>query len=115
MALNIPYDAMTLRIAVLGASRKLEAYEKEHGEGSVLKKMDELGVQSPDGAEFNKQACEYHGVSMETYINSPNYETLKTEFAFTLMRKLVGTVKDAFGLEDKEAWGLVLHDRLPEL
>jgi len=113
MSLNVPYDALSLQIALLGVGRKLEEYEQKNGEGSVQKKFEESKLTVPEGgAEFNKAAAAHHGISVEAYLNSPNYAVLKQDYGLSMMNKVMDMLKTEFGFSDKEAWAMVLHDQL---
>ena len=110
--INCPYDALTLQIAMLGAANKLEKYEQQHGEGSTVEKLNSLQLTTPEPSELNKRAAEHHGITIDQLINSPNYAVLKSEYGESMVHKVMGILKTEFGFEDKEAWALMLHDRL---
>lgn len=111
--MKCPYNAIELTTALWSASRKLEEYEKTNGEGSVLKKIDELGMTTPaTGAELNKRTADYQGISVDTLVNSPNYEKLQQEYGWHMVQQVRKAVMDNFGLDDKEAWAVVLQEEV---
>lgn len=112
--MNCPYDKTTLMIGVLGANRKLEEYEKKNGEGSAKKKFEEYSyLFVPEtNTDVNKAVAESNGITVGQLINSPNYSTLKNEHAFMMVRKAMNVLKEEFGLDDKEAWGMMMHEQL---
>jgi hypothetical protein len=113
--IKCPYDALTLQIAMLGAANKLDAFEKKNGEGSTLQRLESLNLSTPPAGELNKQAAAHHGITVEQLINSPNYATLKTEYAEHMVERVMTALKSEFGFEDKEAWALMMHDKLGNL
>lgn len=111
--MNLPYSKMDLQIAVFGMANKIEKYEADHGEGSALKKLEELGVSTPpDGAEFNAAVAAHNGISTDTLVSSPNYLTLKQEYSLAMANKAVSVLVSEFGMSDKEAWAALLHEHL---
>ena len=111
--INCPYNELELLTSLIGAGNKLEAYEKEHGEGSLLTKMESLALTTPPGpGEMNKRIADHNGVSVEVLINSPNNATLKIEYASHMMQKVIDAIKTEFGLEDREAWAIILQEQL---
>ena len=107
MSLSCPYDKLSLMTALFTADAKLVAYEKEHGEGSIESAMTFL-PSVKTGADENRAAAEYHGITVEGLINSPNYKILKEEFAASFISKGLARLKENFGLDDKEAWAIVM-------
>jgi hypothetical protein len=113
---NCPYDKMTLTIALLGIEKKLEKYEQDHGAGAVERLFVDKKVMPPEsGAELNRQASEHHGISVETLVNSPNYATLKQEYAEHMIGKAVATLEENLGLSNVEAWAMLLANELGDM
>lgn len=111
--MNCPYDRLTLQIALLGVARKMDKYVADNGEGSLDTLLTESQIEVPkEGAELNKQAADHHGISIETLVNSPNYATLKEDYALAQMRKTMDVLKSKVGLTDEEAWACMLAERL---
>ena len=101
MDIKVPYDELSLKIALMGASNKLE---KEGLQEQLLSKLSKFTVNTM--ADYNIKVAEFHGISLADLINSPNYETLKSEYAKNGIDFILNVYKDA-GFEDKEAWALV--------
>lgn len=111
--MNVPYDKLSLQVAMLSAGNKLVAYEAANGEGSLEAKITALGLQSPpSGAELNAQTAAHHGITVPELIGSPNYARLKEEYGEHMTLKVIDAMKDAFGLEDKEAWAVATSSQL---
>lgn len=101
MNVSVPYDELTLKIALMGASKKLEVDGLQE---RILEKIS--SISSKTMSEFNQAVAEYHGISVLDLINSPNYESLKGEFGNHNISRLVSIYKEE-GFDDKESWALV--------
>ena len=109
--MKCPYSKIQLQIALYAVERKFLDYEKTHGEGAAEQVMAENFSKNSVG---NKEAAEYHGISLETLINSPNYSVLCSSYAASQYHKVMEFLKAEFGLTDKEAWAALAADQLGE-
>lgn len=101
MGINVPYDELTLKIALMGASSKLENEELQK---ELLSKISDISVKTM--AELNVKVSEFHGITVPDLINSPNYEKMKAEYANHNLALIRNIYLDA-GFSDKESWALV--------
>ena len=101
--IEIPYSKDELRFAVLGVKeeqldeKKLDAFFNER-ENKVPK----------DKKEWNKKAAEFHGITVEQLINSPNYKILSDECIGQFIKQLVEKLQERLGITDKQAWAFIL-------
>jgi hypothetical protein len=112
--MKVPYDVLTLKLALLEVAKKIEEYCKVHGE----KAAEELVTGFADGVPSditNPDTAAHHGITVEQLINSPNYSVLKEEYREHLFQGLKKKVSEAFGLTDKETWAMVLAGQLDEM
>ena len=68
--------------------------------------MSNIGKNVSNKVELNKEVAENNGISVETLINSPNYNVLIEEYKNKLIYDTVAVMKKA-GLEDKQAWAII--------
>ena len=109
MAVECPHDKLALQIAMLSASRKIEEYEKKNGEGSMIKKIEEAKLEAPQSvADLNKSTAEFHGITVEQLINSPNYNKLKEEFGESAIERLLKFLNAEFELSNPEGWAILM-------
>ena len=102
--MKIPYDEISLKLAIMSLSTKIENKEIDLDE---LKNKLEKKLGAPvEGALLNKKIAEELGISVLGFINSPNYKTLKEEYEFNYLKKFVGHLEE-FGLTNKESWAIV--------
>lgn len=104
MGLKIPYDGLTLQIALLGLSNKPELMKKMEKFAEDRKDEDKLLA---DKAELNKRVAASNGIDVTTLINSPNYQSLLTEYCANIVKQRIEECKKETGMSDKEAWALV--------
>lgn len=101
MNIDVPYDEMTLKIALISAGSKLDE------EGLQEKLLENLAPYSPETpADLNKKIAEHHGISLLDLINSPNFISLKDDYLLHHLALIRKIYKD-FGFDDKEAWALM--------
>ena len=116
MELQCPYDEVTLKIALISASSKMASYQAEHGgEEAALKRIEEAFVGLTvieEGVPLNAAVAAHNGISVEALINSPNYLTIKGEFVAMKVQQVLAKMGPEFGLDDKEAWAVLLAGRL---
>lgn len=108
--MKIPYNSLQLMIASVSAEEKLEKYIKEHGEDVYKVKMQEFGktIELPKSkAEINKMIAEHNGISVETLINSVNYQKLNDDFSLHLMQGVCNFLKQEFGFNETESYALI--------
>lgn len=100
--IKIPYSSMELRVALLNFD------ENKFSEDKIKELKSEFEDLSND-KDQNKRVAEYHGISVEQLINSPNYKVLCEEYGESIIYEFVKKLKEKFETTDKEAWALVLY------
>ncbi len=108
--MKIPYTEIELRIALAILSqdkKRLRQMNKKLDELEKEKKNIWDGVQIKDKQEFNKKTAEFHGITVETLINSKNYKTLCDEYQTHLYEKIVEKLMSVFKLTHKEVWAII--------
>jgi hypothetical protein len=108
--LKCPHDELTLRIASLSMSRKIEKFLEEKGEENFTKILDSISDVVPE--TLTRKSAEFHGITVDQLINSSNYEKLTDSFLSDLMGKIIVKLGKEIGLENKEAWALILNNQL---
>ncbi len=98
---KIPYSEIELKIALLGID---EAKFKEIGE-ELKKELETIGPNNQ--AELNQKTAEYHGITLETLINSPNYGKLCEKYQEYVFEIIIKKLTNSPGLTKKQAWGVV--------
>lgn len=102
--MEIPYDEWELRIALIS----LIGDEKKFTEKKFREIEDKLkGKISADKEDLNKKIAEYHDVTIEQLINSPNYKVLCGEYIFSLYKKIAEKFVEKFKITDKQAWAII--------
>ena len=106
MGIKVPYDDLTLKIALLGSEKKLTK--------KITKKIEqklnrEFGK---DKAEKNIKIAEENGITVKTLINSPNYKTIVEEYDSKAAKRFVEILKEEANLNDKEAWAILCANQL---
>ena len=96
-----PYDSLTVKVAMLSAAPKFEKYIEEHN----LTSLDEAIDMPLTKADMNVACANYHGIPLETYINSPNYVALSESFEKEIISRFTIWLKDKVGLSDKRGLG----------
>lgn len=109
--INVPYNALDMRIALLGVDSKFE-----ENETALLELGDKLNEKYGSNKKTTIMA-EYYNISVLDLINSPNYKTLVEDYDEMITKELVQELCTKVGLTDKEAWAVVLHmtGNLPEI
>ena len=97
--MNIPYDKMDLLLSLLSIKEEYLTEDLEN-------EMSNIGKNVSNKVELNKEVAENNGISVETLINSPNYNVLIEEYKNKLIYDTVAVMKKA-GLEDKQAWAII--------
>ena len=108
--MNCPYDELTLKIALMSGASKLEKYLNEHGDQAVTAAIDK--VIPSQTMSLTEATAKHHGVDVNTLVNSPNYATMKAEYQAHSISQLIGVFESVIGLENKEAWAVVLSQQL---
>lgn len=57
--------------------------------------------------ELNKKIADFHGISVEQLINSPNYKVLNEEYGGHYVREMVASLKQEMGATDVQAWAVI--------
>ena len=110
--MECPYDKLTLQVAIISASGKIEKFVKEHGEDALADKLNALAPHAATGAVYNQLVADFHGISVETLVNSPNYSKLKEEHMVNLYQKAIGILETDVSLTNKEAWAVITAGQL---
>lgn len=100
------YSEFDLRLALIGL-------ESREGLQEILDRIvaDFGGLTCPDGAEFNRIVAEHHGISVLDLINSPNFLALQEQYRVFMTTKIHDRLV-ADGFSDKEAWAILMVDKL---
>lgn len=101
--IKIPYSSWELRRALLGLPMEKFTTEK------VAELKAEFPVPSDGKSGLDRMVAEYHGISVEKLLNSPNYNTLCREYEENILKKLSKKLVEKFGITDKEAWALIVY------
>lgn len=101
--MKIPYSSWELRFALMNLS------EDKFNEKKMKEIENELAIPSKDKKELNKAIAEYHGISVEKLVDSPNYKILCQEYEENTVYQLVKKFIEKFGITEKEAWALVAY------
>ena len=99
--MQIPYTEHELLIALLGIDdNKLEEAKLEELMAEFIGKLPE------ENRDLNKKIAEFHGISVEGLLNSPNYKILCQEYGERVIRQLIKNLQEKFGLTDQQSWAL---------
>jgi len=101
MELKVPYDEVTLKKSLGGASAKLEVAGLQEG---ILERITKTTAQSQ--AEFNRFVSEFHGIGVSDLVNSPNYEKLKEDYGVHHVSQIHRIYLES-GFTDIESWALI--------
>ena len=105
MSITIPYGNFTLSMALLGLQNRPGLKEKM--EQMMGKYAQEDGAIPGGQAEVNRKVAEHNGITVETLINSPNFELLKEEYGNLMVSARVERMTKDLGLTNKEAWAIM--------
>lgn len=102
--MRIPYSEIQLHTALIGLKKKLNEENQ--------KKLEELTIEFkvllPDEKKsLNQTISQFHGISVEQLINSPNYSILCQEYKEHVLKKLAQSLKEKIGVTDEQAWALI--------
>ena len=56
--------------------------------------------------DLNAKVAEFHGITVDTLVNSPNYTILTSEYGKDVLKRLIGRTREKLGLTDLQAWTL---------
>lgn len=101
--IKIPYSALELRCALLGLDGEKFSEEKMK---ELEVELKELFCPPEEIKDKNKKVAEYHGISVETLVNSPNYKVLCQEYVEDIICQFIKKIIEKFDITDKEAWAL---------
>lgn len=117
--IQCPYNALELKTSLFAVSNKIEAYDKQHGEGASGNKLEELFAaltkDDEDPKTGKEQIAAFHGITVEQLINSPNYQTLQNEYGTAKLDKIRATLGAEFGLDDRQTWAFVLAEQIENM
>lgn len=105
--INCPYHAVDLKIALIGVGNLLTPEVQE----KIVAQLNTIGDGIEDRASLNKKAAEFHGISMEMLINSPNMSELASQYRNHLFYEAI-KVLEGLGFSNKQAWACLLANQL---
>ena len=105
LEIDCPYDDLTLRLAVISLGDKFT----EDIQKNLLSKLE---VNKPITKNV---VAEFHGITLEQLINSPNYEILLNEHRESIVKNFLKVVKNEGCFSDQEAWALLILATNPSL
>ena len=98
MTVQCPYNKLDLQIALL--SLKEEVVNKLNDE--VAEKINKIALE-PTAINI----ANYHGVTAELLLASPNYKTLHSQYMAHITVHTI-EILTSLGFTDKQAWALIL-------
>lgn len=111
--ITAPYDELTLKIALMTASQKMNKVVEEKGQQYFQDAIMEIMASNPPPTEETTiRAAKHFGVSPKELIDSPNYTELMREYVLVNIRRIVAATCAKFGLTDKEGWAVCLSNKL---
>lgn len=111
MNIKVPYSKLELLLAAIHAGDKLGRLGKESED--IIK--DKLTRLSPDDNKSkNAEIAEFHGISVQDLINSPNMVYMSSQYDHHLVNQSIEILK-SFDFSDKESWAILLCDKLEDL
>ncbi len=102
--IEIPYDELELKIALIGID--LKKFNKKR----MMKLKSEFklaGLISGGKKDLNKKIAEYHGITVEKLIDSSNYQILRGEYQKNLVNKFVSKLVEKLDITKKQAWAIM--------
>lgn len=100
--MEIPYNEWDLRIALISLDENKLTEEKFKELGTELAEKI-----SANGKDLNTKIAEYHGISVEALIKSPNYEILCEEYKERVIREFANKIMEKLEITEKQAWALI--------
>ena len=110
--IQCPYDQMTLKITLLSAGMKIKKFLETHSEDEFVAMLTAIAPGIEDMGGYNRGAAAFHGITVDTLVNSPNYEKMKDEFQNALVGKAIDVLTKKVSLTDKEAWAVLTANEL---
>jgi len=101
--IKIPYTLLELRIALVSFN------ENKFDEKKLEEIRCEFAIPVYEKKDRNKQVANYHGISLEKLIDSPNYEVLCKEYEESILYLFVKKLIEKFEITEKEAWAVVVY------
>jgi hypothetical protein len=108
MKLDIPFNQADLAMAAESLENKFPDYDAFAEQASAYIDAEWPKMIPADAAEKNRSIAEFHGVTIEALIGSPNLEMLTGQYVNKKVTEFVERVKNNFNLDDAEAWVIVL-------
>lgn len=99
--IDIPYDCFELLMELSSIDTEKFSEEKEE----KLKKEFEC-LLPQEHREKNKKIAEFHEISVECLVNSPNYEVLCEQYENDILEKVIKKITEIFEITEKQAWAL---------
>lgn len=106
--IKCPYDKLTLSVATISALTKIETYIEKIGEEQAGKNLEATAENLVNLVQDNNACASFHKISVDTLVNSPNYETLKNEFQERSINNTILELEEKLELTNKEAWAILL-------
>lgn len=110
MKLELPYNKTELIIAFHSATEKMSSNLSLDEIENHLKEISSEFEANTNN--INQAVADTHNITVEDLINSPNYLTLKQEYARGLFIGVVRKVKEKFNLTEIEAWSITVAEML---
>lgn len=105
--IKCPYNEIQMLSGLLSAANKIEEFQGNTPSFDLFSALkDECPWMDEDERSFTVQCSDYHGVTPDVLVNSPNYILLQQEFQEFNMMRLIDAFKKTFNLTDKEAWAI---------
>ncbi len=103
--MKIPYSEIELLVAF---ELLIEKISLDYFERKMKELEPELSSSAPSDVEtFNRKMAEYHGITVEQLLASPNIADLLRQFCWSLICAAQTKFKDKLGITDKEAWAII--------
>lgn len=107
--MKIPYSEIELRITLLTLAQDEKRLRRMNKKVDKLKKK-KIAIWDPpikNRKEFNKKTAEFHGITVETLINSKNYNILCNKYYTFLYERMIQKIMKVFALTHKEVWAII--------
>jgi hypothetical protein len=100
--IKIPYDKLELALAIYSAEDRINKINKE----KFGKDVNEIMSCFNDKKEMNRLVSDFNGISIDTLINSINYDKLISEFSDTKIVSLLEYLENQ-EFSKKEAYAII--------
>lgn len=107
---SCPFTKREVYLVADRAADALNQYCETHGEQAFIDlfgKLDGMDL-NIDTAEYNRRAAEYHGITVEMLINSPNLRYLLHSYHGHIYERIRRQVQGKLDLTDAESWAVMI-------